>query len=485
MHDNGKRSKWMMDDGLMRTLQIIAALLLLSAQVSQASIPPLYNVTFERLDNGMGVILKERGDSKNVSIRLGVDVGLEDFACHKREIPHFLEHLLFTGTSKHGEYELERMLNDRGGASNASTERFQTTYKVDIHSDHVRFALEFLHEIMTDSVIAPGDVETSRNIIFRERGGERSRFMEMLFENGINRGAMSKMGEYVGYICNILTSPKGVTRDEIVAAFDKYYVPGNMVITVVGMFSEEKVLEILNNTFGQLPVADVSHDGRRKARDIVNGPKEFVGSFSPVLATDAMVAMAYMVPGNKSQEKYPLKILEYYLHDKVFKKVRIDNGLGYSPNVGLASMDDVGLLVVRGDVDFDEMDQVQALFQQEIDAVSRGDIDESLFNKTKQYVLLSYEQGYETNADHADYYVDHHYQLTENGRLFNQDEAIANVTIDEFSALAKRHLTPENQMIAKDYPTLSYHQLFVGMGLFLLVVGFLMVRYFVRHRGRS
>ena len=241
------------------------------------------------------------------------------------------------------------------------------------------------------------------------------------------------MGEYIGYSCSVMTSPKGVSRDEILAAYQKYYVPNNMVITVVGKFSEEEVLTNLNKRFGQLPVSDVTHNSRRQAKGHVTGPRTFVGSLSPILATDANVGIVYVVPGQKSPDKYPLTVLEYYLKDKVFKTIRIDHGLGYSPDVSFIPMEDVGLIVLGGDVDFDEMDHVLELLQQEIYAVARGDIDETLFSKTKRYVSLSYEQGYETNADHADYYVDKHYELVEDGRLFDQDEAIANVTIDQVS----------------------------------------------------
>jgi len=456
-------------------------LLVLSTPVIPSELS-LYQVSYHQLDNGMGVILKQRGDSRNVSIRLGVDVGLEDFSCEKREVPHFLEHLLFTGTSKNGEYELERMLNDRGGFSNASTGRFRTTYETDIHSDYVMYAVGYLYEIMTDSLISEEDVEKSRNIIFRERGGERSELIEFLHEKGLKKSAYSKLAGYINMGCDTLTSPKGVTREDIMRALESFYVPNNMVISIVGMFSEEKVLKTLNSTFGQLYRVEVDHSTRRTANLKVDGPREFVGSLSPILATDATVDILYMVPNRRSSEKYPLQLLESYLQDRIFKKVRIDNGLGYSPDVSFMPLDDIGLFGLSGDVDFDEMKQVQELLQQEIDAISQGDIDEEIFNKTKQYLSLSYDQGYELNASYADYYVSRHYELQNFGILTNESEAIERVMLAQFSNIAQKYLRPENQLIARDYPTLSYHQLFVGIGVLILIAMIIMARYLMRRR---
>lgn len=63
----------------------------------------------------MRVILNPRQNAHNVSIRLRVGIGNFDFSCEKLETAHFLEHLLFTGTSKHSESQLDEMIKQHGG----------------------------------------------------------------------------------------------------------------------------------------------------------------------------------------------------------------------------------------------------------------------------------------------------------------------------------------------------------------------------------
>ena len=60
----------------------------------------------------MDVVLKKRTDAQNVAVRLAVKVGLRNFSCLKRETLYFLERLLFMGTSKHGEADLQRSIED-------------------------------------------------------------------------------------------------------------------------------------------------------------------------------------------------------------------------------------------------------------------------------------------------------------------------------------------------------------------------------------
>ena len=47
------------------------------------------------LPNGLQVLLKSGYERDHVSIRLVVGIGLDDFPCARRELPHLLEHLLF------------------------------------------------------------------------------------------------------------------------------------------------------------------------------------------------------------------------------------------------------------------------------------------------------------------------------------------------------------------------------------------------------
>ncbi len=94
----------------------------------------LYDPAIYTLENGMRVILKSRHGARNVAIRLDVGIGNFDFSCHKQETAHFLEHLLFTGTSQHTETELDELITQHGGEWNAYTYDESTVFEIDIFS---------------------------------------------------------------------------------------------------------------------------------------------------------------------------------------------------------------------------------------------------------------------------------------------------------------------------------------------------------------
>jgi predicted Zn-dependent peptidase len=221
--------------------------LFLSTNASGSQYTPkgLYDPEYVTLKNGLDVVLKKRDVNHNVSVRLVVNVGQIDFPCGRKEQPHFLEHLLFTGTSQHSESELEALMEEHGGSWNASTENEKTIYKVDIYSPNSLFALDLLYEIFTDSQISAENVELSRDIIHRESGGNPSVLRKWLYRHGIGRNAY--MNAYLemfpegNVVCPSLQTAEGITRDDIIETFDQYYVPNNMQLVIVGEFDRENI----------------------------------------------------------------------------------------------------------------------------------------------------------------------------------------------------------------------------------------------------
>ena len=145
---------------------------------SQYSPPGLYEVEHLTLENGLDIILKQRPGAHTLSVRLWVGVGMQDFECEHQETPHFLEHLLFTGTSKYSEAELEHLVADHGGSWNAYTGNEETVYELNIYSRYPDLAINVLYEILTDSIISEENVQTSRDIIHREVGGKPSKIRQ-------------------------------------------------------------------------------------------------------------------------------------------------------------------------------------------------------------------------------------------------------------------------------------------------------------------
>ena len=81
-------------------------------------------------------------------------------------------------------------------------------------------------------------------------------------------------------------------------------------------------------------------------------------------------------------------------------------------------------------------------------------------------------QGYESNVEMADYYVNSLHELKTDGKLINRESALVKVTSKDIQQVVNKYLTKERQVIAWSEPTLTYTQFYTGLGILItLAIG--------------
>lgn len=123
------------------------------------------------LPNGMQLMLKPGTERGHVAIRLVVGVGLDDFSCADKELPHLLEHLLFSGVDDSGEGGLEERMQALGGEWNAFTSNADTTFVIEAPARNQRKVLDLLLTLLTRTRIDEKALEAAKRVVEREDGG--------------------------------------------------------------------------------------------------------------------------------------------------------------------------------------------------------------------------------------------------------------------------------------------------------------------------
>jgi len=480
-------------DAMLIGLLLLTILLGISPQISAGESGPsgLYDVDYFKLENGFEVVLKKRTHARNVAVRLVVGVGQRHFPCEKRETPHFLEHLLFMGTSKHSEAELKRVIEDHGGSWNGSTSTTQTWYQIDIFDKHLPVAIDTLHEIMTDTVITPQTIESSRAVIYRERRGIHLGLTRWLYRNGLFKSAGVKARELLlpgtGVICPGLITPEGIIEADVKEAYDAYYVPANMTLVVVGNFDRDEVASQIKSTFGKLP-PKAGNGSELVTPPHMTGTKEVTGTLWPLVGADGEAGIGYRIDGITSPNYYPLWVLWKYSDRALYETFRVKEAMSYQPGSAFGGEHDYGIFVVGADVNLDKMDRALVLLEEEIEKLKQGRIEAEHLEAVKQRIVWELARSYESNSALAGYYISSLPQIKANGRLINHEASITKVTPKDIQRVANQYLRNDSRVIARETPTMTFTQFFVGFGFITLAVpgaGFYLIRRVVKWRRRK
>ena len=230
------------------------------ADLDPSLLPVDPDVVIGQLPNGLTYYLRSNdspGDA--VVMHLAVNAGGVLDPEGAEGAAHYLEHMLFNGTEKFSENEIDQALRDIGTAIghdlNAYTSPDETVYILDFNLDDAEaldLAFTVLAEWASAATILPADVEQERGIILDEyrlrdesASGRISNFLNAIYYEGTIYEGMEIGGTE--------ESNSSITAEVLRDFYDTWYRPDNMAVVVVGDLPVSEMEQLLVEHFGDLP----------------------------------------------------------------------------------------------------------------------------------------------------------------------------------------------------------------------------------------
>lgn len=225
-----------------------------SSANSQELIERLFRAPVERHTLGNGLTLVHRPDfsSEVVSVQVWVKTGsIHENTLIGSGLSHYLEHLLFKGTSRRDGKSISREVHAMGGSINAYTTFDRTVYYIDAPSVAFAEMVDVLSDIVLHSVLPADEVERERDVILREidmgLDDPDRQLSQALFRTAFQRHP------YREPVIGHRPLFEKVTPEELRNYYHARYVPNNIVVSVVGAIAPEACLAEVDKGFGAVP----------------------------------------------------------------------------------------------------------------------------------------------------------------------------------------------------------------------------------------
>ena len=205
-----------------------------------------------KLKNGIKVILAPRSQTRAVSVLVLVRVGSRYENKSNNGISHFVEHLMFKGTTKRPTtLDISQELDSIGADYNAFTGKESTGYYIKAEKENLDLVCDLLSDILQESTFVQEEIERERGTILEEINMYEDNPMSKIgdfFEEDLF-GKNTSLGQHViGTPENI----KSIKRSDIIKYFDKHYNSQNLLIAVSGNFNEKAALNVLEEKFSTI-----------------------------------------------------------------------------------------------------------------------------------------------------------------------------------------------------------------------------------------
>jgi len=200
------------------------------------------------LENGLTILISEMPTSPMVSVYGYVKAGSATEGKYLGTgISHFLEHMLFKGTTSRSVGQIAAQVQAVGGSINASTGMDYTIYTLTVPFDAFDMALDILADVLMNSTMDPDEVEKERDVIFGEmrmrNDNPDSKISELVYRNAYLRHPYKH--PIIGYK-SLLAK---VSREDIVDYYQDYYTPNNIIISLAGNIQTQDVLPKVKEAF--------------------------------------------------------------------------------------------------------------------------------------------------------------------------------------------------------------------------------------------
>jgi zinc protease len=209
------------------------------------------NISTFQLDNGLQGVVIEDHRAPVVTHYLWIKAGAADETPGKSGIAHFLEHLLFKGTTTVESGEFSRVVESIGGSDNAFTNSDYTGYIQRVSRDHLETMMRYESDRMRNLVLTPEDVETERGVVIEERNQRtESRPGNLLAEQ--RTAAQYLNHPYADPIIGWRHEIDALSLDDAMDFYRKYYAPNNAILIVAGDVTPAEVEALAIQYYGPL-----------------------------------------------------------------------------------------------------------------------------------------------------------------------------------------------------------------------------------------
>ncbi|MES1257594.1 MAG: pitrilysin family protein, partial [Acidobacteriota bacterium] len=120
------------------------------------------------LPNGIKVITEAMSHVRSVSVGVWVGTGSRRETPEQNGVSHFIEHMLFKGTTTRSAEDIARSVDSLGGNLDAFTGKELVCYNTKVLDEHLPVAMDILSDLVLNPAFREDDIEKEKGVILEE-----------------------------------------------------------------------------------------------------------------------------------------------------------------------------------------------------------------------------------------------------------------------------------------------------------------------------
>ena len=385
----------------------------------------------EVLGNGLRLLTESMPHVRSVSIGVWLTRGSRHEPEPCSGIAHFVEHMLFKGTTTRSAEDIAQAIDSIGGQLDAFTAKEYASYYIKVLDEHLPLAVDILSDIVLHPAFDADDIEREKKVILEEIKMVEDTpddLVHELFTQSLWNG--HPLGR------PILGTPETVealTQSALREYFAGVYTADNFVVSAVGNLEHARVRELVERAFSGITP---------RGRDHVERVPAVVPRFQ-VKTKDLEQSHICLGTSSYSQshdDRYVSYVLNTLLggsmSSRLFQNVREKRGLAYAVFSGLSAYRDAGTLTIYAGCANEAVSEVIDLTVEELRGIKRAPAPEAELRRAKDHLKGSLMLSLENTASRMSHLARQEIYFDRQFGLDETLEGIERVSADDLQRVA-------------------------------------------------
>jgi predicted Zn-dependent peptidase len=399
------------------------------------------NIRKTVLPNGLLVLTESMPHVRSVSMGAWIGTGSRDESPEVNGVSHFVEHMVFKGTTSRSAQQIAREVDTIGGNLDAFTGKEMVCFNIKVLDENVAPALDVLSDLVLHPTFTPEELAREQGVILEEIKMDEDNpdylVHEIFTQNFWKGDALGRP---------ILGTEKTVSSFNQQVLFDFYnsrFTPRNMVFSAAGNLEHDAFVAQVERQFGAL-AADGSGPGVAQDAPIATPHITLKRKKS---LEQVQLCLGVPAPPVNDPSRYGVYLLNTMLgggmSSRLFQTIREDQGLAYSIYSEMNPFRDTGSLCVYAGTSVDKTEKVLRLTLEELRRLKQETVSEAELKRAKDQLKSNMVIGLESSGSRMSNLARQQMYF---GRFFGVDEIIGEieaVTSGDVLGLAQRLFRPE------------------------------------------
>ncbi|HKE21202.1 MAG TPA: pitrilysin family protein [Bryobacteraceae bacterium] len=403
------------------------------------SFSPVRDIEFTTLTNGVRVITEAMPHVRSVAVGMWIGTGSRRETPERNGISHFIEHMLFKGTTRRSAEDIARSVDSIGGNLDAFTAKELVCFNTKVLDQHLSLAFDVLADLVLNPLFREEDIEKEKGVILEEIKMEADSPDYLVHE--IFSANFWKDHPLGKPILGTRETVKKFDRNSVLEYYSAAYVPSGLIVTAAGNLTHERLVALVREHFeDQKPGTPLPPEAppSTHARIALRSKK----SLEQVHL--CLGVPSYPLP---HQERFACYVLNTLLgggmSSRLFQNIRERQGLAYAVFSELNPYRDTGCLSIYAGTSLESARQVVESILKEFRQLKESLVSDEELRRAKDHLKGSLMLSLESTASRMSNLARQEMYF---GRFFTLDElveSIESVTAPDVQRIAQTFFDPK------------------------------------------